>query len=371
MTTRVLIVGAGPAGLTLANELSRRHVGCRIVDRALEPVGHSRALVLHCRTQELLQRVGLRDRMAAQAIPLRGMRFRRGHRALATIPFDLGQYPALSLPQQETEALLRAALGEMGVHVEWGAELSGIRQNDDCVDATVNGQEVRVEYVVGCDGAHSTVRHSIEIPFEGESLPETLWMADAVIDWEFSPDHVLQFLHPGGALSAIPMPGGLWRLVTLTQDGDGEPSRDFFSAAIKRCVGSPHGQLDVTWMSAFRVNCRLAARYGKGRVFLAGDSAHIHSPIGGQGMNVGMQDAFSLATKLVNDQGDNPRELLSSYEGERRAVAARVIRGNARIAKLATSQGAVPRVLRDRVIPALLRLPPLARRAGLEAAGLR
>ena len=100
MTTRVLIVGAGPAGLTLANELSRRHVGCRIVDRALEPVGHSRALVLHCRTQELLQRAGLRDRMATQAIPLRGTRFSRGHRALATIPFDLGSTRPFLFPSR-------------------------------------------------------------------------------------------------------------------------------------------------------------------------------------------------------------------------------------------------------------------------------
>ena len=123
-------------------------------------------------------------------------------------------------------------------------------------------------------------------------------------------------------------------------------------------------------MSAFRVNCRLADKYGEGRVLLAGDAAHIRSPSGGQGMNVGMQDAFSLAGRLSSEQRRAPLELLTSYQAERRPVAARVIRANARISKLATSVGIVPRFVRDRVLPALLNLPPLARRAGLEASGL-
>lgn len=369
--TQVLIVGAGPVGLTMANELTRLNVQCRIVDRAPEPDGHSRALVLHCRTQQLLEQAGFRDRIAGQAIPIHGMRFNRGGRHLANIPFDLGPYPALSIPQQRTEELLRAALGEQGVRVQWGTELTGINQRGSSVEAMIGGRTLTAEYVIGCDGAHSTVRHLIQVPFEGGSLPETLWMADSVLDWDYAPDHVWQFLHSDGALSAIPMPGGLWRLVTQRTDGDGEPSQGFFEAAVARCVGAAPRRLEISWMSAFRVNCRLAARYGENRVVLAGDAAHIHSPIGGQGMNIGMQDAFSLALKLSGAQRGAPREVLSSYESERRPVAASVIRSNALITRLAMSKRAVPRLLRDQVVPALLRLAPLARRAGLQASGLR
>ena len=370
LDTQVLIVGAGPAGLTLAGELQRHGVACRVIDRATEPSLQSRAIVLHCATQKLLQDASLRDRIADKAIPIHGMRFSRGQRPLATIPFDLGRYPALSLPQPETEALMRAALGERGVFVDWGTELRQINQGADSVVASLGEGTISAEYMVGCDGAHSTVRHLIGAAFEGTLLPETLWMADAAVDWNFTPDHVWQFLESRGALSAIPMPGGLWRLVTLTQEKEGDPTAAFFEAAVARCARVPSARLEVTSMSAFRVNCRLAHKYGEGRVLLAGDAAHIHSPIGGQGMNVGMQDAFSLAGRLSSEQRRAPLELLTSYQAERRPVAARVIRANARISKLATSVGIVPRFVRDRVLPALLNLPPLARRAGLEASGL-
>jgi 4,5-epoxidase len=368
--TEVLIVGAGPAGLTLAGELQRRGVACRVIDRATEPSLQSRALVLHCATQELLENASLRDRIADKAIPICGMRFSRGQRPLATIPFDLGPYPALSLPQHKTEAILRAALAERGLFVDWGTELTRVDQGADSVVATMGAGTITAEYVVGCDGAHSTVRHHIGVAFEGSSLPETLWMADATVDWKFVPDHVWQFLESRGPLSAIPMPGGLWRLVTLTQDNEGAPTAAFFEAAVARCARMPSARLEVTSTSAFRVNCRLAEKYGEGRVLLAGDAAHIHSPIGGQGMNVGMQDAFSLAARLSTEQRRAPLELLTSYQAERRPVAARVIRATARISKLATSTGIVPRFVRDRVVPTLLNLRPVARRAGLEASGL-
>jgi 2-polyprenyl-6-methoxyphenol hydroxylase-like FAD-dependent oxidoreductase len=370
LDTQVLIVGAGPAGLTLAGELQRLGVSCRIIDRATEPSLQSRALVLHCATQRLLQGARLRDRVAEMAIPIRGMRLSYGQRPLASVPFDLGPYPALSLPQQETEAILRSALSERGVKVEWRTELTQLRQSVDSVVAGVGDGTITAAYVVGCDGAHSTVRHLIGAAFEGSSLPETLWMADAAVDWDFAPDHVWQFLESQGALSAIPMPGGLWRLVTLTQERDGVPTAGFFEAAVARCARVPAPKLDVSTMSAFRVNCRLADKYGEGRVLIAGDAAHIHSPIGGQGMNVGMQDAFSLARSFSTDQWPEPLELLATYQSERRPVAARVIRANAKISKLAMSTRTIPRFVRDRVLPTLLSLPPLARRAGLEASGL-
>jgi 2-polyprenyl-6-methoxyphenol hydroxylase-like FAD-dependent oxidoreductase len=196
-------------------------------------------------------------------------------------------------------------------------------------------------------------------------------MADAVLDWDVSPEYVRQFLHPSGPLSAIPMPRQVWRLVSQTTGTSGEPSKDFFESAIRRCTGREPKRMTVEWMSAFRINCRLAATYRQDRVLLAGDAAHIHSPIGGQGMNVGMQDAISLAGRLAVVLAGANTSVLAEYETERRPVAAGVIQSNARIARLAASRHPLALLVRDHLMPRLLRVPPIARRAGLEASGLR
>jgi 2-polyprenyl-6-methoxyphenol hydroxylase-like FAD-dependent oxidoreductase len=370
MEAPVLIVGAGPVGLTLALELTRRGITPRIIDRSPDPSPNSRALVVHCRTQELLDQAGLREVIASNAIEIRGMTLRRAGRRLATIPFDLGRYPALSLPQQETERLLAAELARRGVSVERGVELTSFTEHANGVEAIVNGDKVSAAFVAGCDGAHSTVRHLLNVPFVGEALPETLWMADASVDWDLEPDRVWQLLHAQGPMSAIPMPGGQWRLVVLRAEDQGEPSAEFFRTAIAERMGVSQPPLDVRWMSVFRVNCRLAATYGRGRVLLSGDAAHIHSPIGGQGMNVGMQDAFSLAAKLAESLAGSGSDVLGRYEAERRPVAAAVIKTNARVTRLSMRHGAVPRLVRDHLMPRILSLPPVSRRVGRAASGL-
>lgn len=367
--TDVLIIGAGPVGLTLAHELAREGVRCRVVDGAAEPSTQSRALILHSGTQQHLGRSGLRERIAAQAIPIRGMRFARGGREFGMIPFDLGTYPALSLPQHHTEKILRTALAERGVDVEWGTELTAMEQQTDGVETVVAGRTVRASYVIGCDGAHSTVRRLLGISFEGESLPETVWMADAVIDWGVPDDVIWQFLHRDGALTAVPMPGNRWRLVAPASDGDGEPHHEFFERAVGRS-GRRNSGMEIAWLSSFRVNCRLAAAYGRDRVHLAGDAAHIHSPIGGQGMNIGMQDAFFLAPKLAAAIRDTEAASLDAYEPARRRVAGAVIKANAKITRLAMARNPMQRMIRDHVVPRVLRLRPVARRIGFQASGL-
>ena len=232
----VLGVGAGPTGLTLAYGLVTSGLAVRIVDRAPGPAAHSRALVIHSRTQELLEEAGLRDAFKARAIEVKGMRLYRGGRTLATIPFDLGRFPALSLPQQETEAILRSALSARGVEVEWGHEVTAIDELAGRVAAVVSGRRTEASHLVGCDGAHSSVRKLLGIPFSGESLSETLWMAAAELDWELAPDHAWQLLHRAGILSAIPMPRGWWRLVAMPEGDRREPDGAFFADAIRRRV---------------------------------------------------------------------------------------------------------------------------------------
>nr|MDP9164663.1 FAD-dependent monooxygenase [Actinomycetota bacterium] len=238
------------------------------------------------------------------------------------------------------------------------------------VVARVGEQDVTAHYVIGCDGYRSTVRKLLEIPFEGESLPETVWMADARIDWDVPADHVWQLLHRDGPMSAIPMPCGQWRVATLKAVDAPAPTPEFFAAALAKRHRRNRDALDISWMSEFRVSCRLAAQYGRGRVLLAGDAAHVHSPIGGQGLNVGMQDAFDLANRLSLDLSTSPTDLVASYEAARRPVAHSVIRTNARITKLAMASQPVPRFLGNHVLPNVLRLTAPARRAGLKASGL-
>lgn len=365
----LLVVGAGPTGLTLAHSLVSHGHAVRIVDRAPEPARHSGALVVHSRTQELLENAGLREAIAARAIPVRGMRLHRDGRPLATIPFDRGRFPALSLPQQETEAILRSALAARGVEVEWGHEVTAIDQHAGSVAAVVSGRRTEHPYVVGCDGAHSSVRKLLGIPFSGESLVETLWMADAELDWDLAPDHAWQLLHRAGMLSAIPMPGGWWRLVTMPDGERSEPDGAFFADAIRRRLGREPRRLDVGWVSSFRVNCRLAAAFGRGNVLLAGDAAHIHSPIGGQGMNIGMLDGFALAQALDRALAGGGADVLEAYESERRPHARAVVRANARLTRLTQARNPLQRFAADRLLPRALSFAPLARRVGLRASG--
>ena len=367
MDFEVLIVGAGPVGLILAHELAVQKVTCLVVDRVPAPAEYSRALVVHSRTQDLLERAGLRKAFLSASIELRGMQMWRGGREVGRIPFDLANHPALSLPQQETESILRAAVSRQGVEVRWGAELTALAEDGEGVTATIAGASLRVAYVVGCDGAHSAVRRLMGAQFEGDTLPETVWMADARIDWEVTPAFARQFLHDEGALSAIPMPGGWWRLAAAA-DGPGQPGAAFFERLIRRRAGYPQAQVEVGWTSSFTVNCRLASTYRRGRLLLAGDAAHIHSPMGGQGMNIGMQDSFLVSEKLATVCRGADAVLLDTYEAERRPVAAAVIASNQRITKLAMNRSPIGKLLRNRVLPLLLNIPAVSRRMGLEAA---
>jgi 2-polyprenyl-6-methoxyphenol hydroxylase-like FAD-dependent oxidoreductase len=308
----ILIVGAGPVGLTMAAHLRAHGLAPRIIDKAPHASETSKALVLWPRSLEMLDDLGLVDRFLADGRTPNTMRlYGTGHLLL---DFTLGTgvegtaYPKpLILPQSETERLLTEHLREVGVAVERPVELARFAERGDGVDATLrhaDGREedVRCDYLLGCDGAHSAVRHGLGLEFTGKADPNDFLLADCRVDGLPS-DAISLFWHPEGALAFFPFGDGRCRIIADlgVSEGDGKP-RDPSLEQVQAIVDDrgPDGVKlsDPHWLAGFRINERKVAGYRKGRCFLAGDAAHIHSPAGGQGMNTGMQDTWNLAWKL-------------------------------------------------------------------------
>jgi 2-polyprenyl-6-methoxyphenol hydroxylase-like FAD-dependent oxidoreductase len=372
----VLIVGAGPVGLALACALKRLGVECRIVDEGDGPTpeGESRALGLMARTMEIFESLGVAGPLLAGGLKVRGLTAWRGRQRLlrlGTGPLEgATAFPfILSIPQGTTERVLIDRLGVLGGQVEWGTRLSGLQPVDTGVIAELDGgqgrstEEFRAEWLVGCDGARSTVRHAIGLPFEGASYPERFLLADVEIDWPLPRDFVHLLLTPEGIVPAIPLPReGSWRLIDTT---DRLESADPVSI-VARFDGllrsyspvSPTSIKSATWTSAFRIHRRAV-----GRCLVAGDAAHIHSPVGGQGLNTGVQDAYNLAWKLaLVARGLASELLLDSYEAERLPVAESVLSATDRATRMVTLRNPLARMARDAAARALLRIPSLHHR---------
>lgn len=371
---QVLVVGAGPTGLTLAALLLARGVQVRIIDKAAGPALQSRALGIHARTLELLDTMGLAEDFLALGHRIPHVRMYAGRRRL--LDLDLAhngsRYPfVLHLPQSETEALLRARVQGLGGRIEQGVELLRLANTGDVVDATLrdgSGREVEISaaYVVGCDGAHSRVRHEMGIAFEGQPYPQDWLLADVALHGPVSGNSVHMFFRPDGLpLSCIPMGGDRWRLV-MANAGDlrgRQPSFDDIRDAVAQRAPWPLEVSDPVWLGSFRCQLRSASTYRRGRALLAGDAAHIHSPAGGQGMNTGMTDAQNLAWKLaLVIGGRSPEALLDTYGQERAPVAAGVLRFTDRMVRLMTMRSPAKRAIRDALVPVASSLPAPQRR---------
>jgi len=333
----VLIVGAGPTGMTLACVLCRYGLRIRLIDAGRGPTPWSKAQVLHARTLEILEQLGIVEPFLARGKPLHTLSM-YSQDCKRLFHFQIGEpdsvYPfMLSLSQHDTEVLLIEQLERFGVHIERQTRLVDLRQDIDGVSAYVqrasDGSEdsIRTRYLVGCDGVHSTVRQLLGIEYGGSTYRQRVLQADVRIDWPLrhAEDEVVGFVSEHGPIGAFPLPGEHRYRLMVFDAGMGPTLENFQFLLDSR---GPQGTRvsDPAWMNEYTIHCRMTTRYGTGRVFLAGDAVHTHSPSTGQGMNTGMQDVFNLGWKLglVLRQGGQP-SVLDSYEAERVPVAAKLL----------------------------------------------
>jgi 2-polyprenyl-6-methoxyphenol hydroxylase-like FAD-dependent oxidoreductase len=375
----VLIVGAGPTGLTLAAQLNAMGATVRVVDRQLDRVHESRALAVQPRTLEVLRGLGVSETLVRDGNPAVELRMHAGARVVRIRLFDIGledtAYPfLLFISQAETEAVLNEYLAVHGVHVERRVELLSFEDHAEDVTCTLrhpdgSAESVRAGYLVGCDGAHSTVRRGAQIPFQGDAYPQTFALADLEADGDLEPNAVHVFPAPSGFLFFFPLgKPATWRMLGMRakpRDAhEQEPARELSLAdvqAIADCYTDGKVRLrDPVWMTEFRLQHRQAARYRAGRIFLAGDAAHVHSPAGAQGMNTGIQDTCNLGWKIaLVAKGVADEALLDSYQAERWPIGRLVVRFSDRAFSIATSGSRLVRLIRIQLAP---RLAPLVLR---------
>jgi 2-polyprenyl-6-methoxyphenol hydroxylase-like FAD-dependent oxidoreductase len=375
----VLVVGAGPTGLALATQLQRFAVTFRLVDRSLDRAHESRALAVQARTLELFDTIGVAEPLMARGNASMRLALHLGAREVVVVELGAARATDTRFPfilfvsQAETEDLLGTHLARLGIRMERGVELAELEPQADAVRCVLRhpdarAETVRARYVIGCDGAHSTVRRAAGFSFEGGSYPQEFVLGDVEADGPLTPDAVNPFVGGGGIAMFFPLKRPrTWRVIAmaasrtrLNHASSDEPLMTELSLPeLQLIVDAPtEGSVrvrDPAWLARFHLHHRQTARYRAGRVFLAGDAAHIHSPVGGQGMNTGIQDAWNLAWKLaLVSRGAATSELLDTYDAERWPVGRFLLRYTDRIFATFTramSAGTVATWVREVVVP--------------------
>lgn len=370
MDTAVLIVGAGPTGLMLANQLARRGVRVQIIDRHSGPAQQSRAMAVQARTMEIYSKLGIAGQALALGQTGTGANLWAEGRWTARIPLgDIGQnqspFPyVLILGQDDNERIMGKHLLDQGIAVQWNTELVGFEQQSDFVTATLKTadgttRQITAGYMAGCDGARSAVRELSGISFPGAPYEHVFFVADTVATGPMRPGELNVYLWRDGFHLLFPMRGqDHWRIVGMLprQLRDRENlSFDDVIPAIRSEAGAALDFKSCSWFSTYRIHHRCAEKFRDRRSFLLGDAAHIHSPAGGQGMNTGLQDAYNLGWKLaLVVQGRAHPALLDSYEQERLPVAQRLLATTDRLFMLLVSDGWFAKMFRTNVVPRLI-----------------
>ena len=367
----VLIVGAGPTGLLLAAELRRHGLTVRVLESRTERSQQSRALAVHSRTIEVLEDMGIAREALTRGRLLHGVSIFANGRRIVHASFDELDAPhryVLVIPQNETEEILERRALELGATIDRGRTVTTVLQDDEGVTATLeDGEHLRAQWLVGCDGVRSTVRNECAIEWEGEDIDARFALGDLQVRWDLEPDEFQAFFSPKGVLAFIPLPAeGRWRMVaSLPSEGPApEVTLELLRELYVQRSHLPATLDDPSWLSNFSVRQRRAVDYRRGRVFLAGDAAHAHSPVGGQGMNTGLQDAHNLGWKLaLVHRGLASESLLDSYQRERAPVVEAVVRNTGIGTRMVALRHPVAQGIRNRLASFLTSLEVVQQRA--------
>jgi 2-polyprenyl-6-methoxyphenol hydroxylase-like FAD-dependent oxidoreductase len=379
----VLIAGAGPVGLALALELQRFGIRFRIIEKKAERSKTSKALGLQARLSEIFAIQGIEGEFAARGFSdIRALNARSGAKKLLTITVrppanqagrDAYQPRMFIIPQSVTEEILETALQERGRSVERRRELVGFDQDAAGVGTVVRHEDgpqenIHARFLISCEGAHSLVRKQAGFSFSGTTMPLRFLLADVTIDWDLPPNEVHVWFHREGAFAAIPFGEQEWRLIVEREETPEEAAEEVTLDLVQRMAVERTFKKDIRvrdpiWLSDFRINARMVDRFRDRRLFVAGDAAHIHSPLGGQGIATGIQDATNLAWKLAAVlREDAPDSLLDTYDEERKPIARAVLRGTSTASNLVFAMNPFLRFVRERLVFPVLRTGFVQRR---------
>lgn len=370
-TTKVLISGAGPSGLMMAAQLLRYGIQPVIIDSKEGPTDHSKALAVQARSMEIYRQLGLSDKALAEGKQAEGVVINQADTAPASLSLrEIGKgetlFPYVFMyPQSKNERLLLDHLTQNCCPVYWNSTLLSVQQNVDNISTVIqqDGKQhtITCDYLIGADGAHSTVRKELQIPFKGDTYKQAFYLADAEIDnIGLRPDFVNLYMNSKGLAAFFPITDTNMRIVgnlPANLENKDDISLNEVLPLLQEVTGSTIEKLKCNWFATYKLHHRMAESFRKQQCFLIGDAAHIHSPVGGQGMNTGLQDAYNLAWKLAGViNGNMKQNILDSYANERMPVARQLLRSTDAAFNMVISQNWFMAVFKKLFLTRLLKM---------------